>query len=262
MATMNRQIDSQKKRFANILEYLSQYKFATVDDLSAFCNTSAATIRRDVSQLHDEGKVIRVHGGVVYVEPGAPRGIFELSRSQYCREEKLAIGKAAAALINDYETVYLSSGTTTECIIPHIIERQGLTIITRSLNIVARLMEHENINVIMLSGQLSRAEIDLAGDLSDVTITELVSEKIISGAYGLHPKSGLTTSDAMHVKTGRSIIEHMGDLIVLADHTKFTRSGTVQLAPAEAISTIITDALTPQSMVDEFRAQGVQVIVA
>jgi DeoR/GlpR family transcriptional regulator of sugar metabolism len=259
---MNRRTDTRENRFQKILEYLRQNKYASMDDLGNLCDTSTATIRRDVELLFIEGKVLRVHGGVVYVEPPTVRDVFDLPRSADFAEEKQAIGKAAGTLVKDNETIYISSGTTTECIIPYIIERKGLTVITRSLNIVAKLMKYEHINVIMLSGQLSRAESDLAGELSDGSITELVSEKIISGAYGLNPKSGLTTSDAMHVKTGRSIIAHMGELIILADHTKFTRSGTVQLAPAADISTIITDKQVPQYIVDEFRALGVKVIQA
>jgi len=257
---MNRKIDTRQERAQKILNFLSQKYFATIEELSQYCDTSAATIRRDVELLHIDGKLLQVHGGVVYREPQKVRDVFDMPRMYINREEKLAIGKAAADLVKDHETIYLSSGTTTECIIPYLIERKGLTVITRSLNVVAKLMEHEHINVIMLSGQLSRSEADLAGELSDGALTELVSEKVISGAYGLNPRSGLTTSDAMHVKTGRSIIAHMGELIVLADHTKFLRTGTVQLAPASAISTIITGKEAPRSILDEFRGLGVKVI--
>jgi DeoR/GlpR family transcriptional regulator of sugar metabolism len=259
---MNRRTETRENRFQKILDYLCQNKYASMDELGNLCDTSTATIRRDVELLYLDGKLIRVHGGVVYVEPSTVRDEFELPRSVDCAEEKRAIGKAASELIKDSETIYISGGTTTECIIPHIIERKGLTVITRALNIVAKLMKNEHINVIMLSGQLSRTEADLAGELSDISISGLISEKIFIGAYGLSPKSGLTTSDVMHVQTGRSIIAHMGELIILADHTKFKRSGTVQLASPSSISTIVTDTQTPQSIVDEFRAQGVKVIQA
>jgi Transcriptional regulators of sugar metabolism len=259
---MNRRIDTQQNRFQKIITYLLQNKYASLEELSDVCQTSTATIRRDVDELSEQGRVLRVHGGVVYTETAVAQDPFALPRSTENSVEKQAIGKAAGALVQDNQTIYLSSGTTTECIIPYIVERKGLTVITRSLNIVSHLMKYEQINVIMLSGQLSRSEADLAGELSDSSISELVSEKIISGAYGLSPKTGLTTSDVMHVKTGRSIIAHMGELIVLADHTKFFRSGTVQLAPASEISTIITDSQVPQSIVDEFRTLGVKMIIA
>jgi DeoR/GlpR family transcriptional regulator of sugar metabolism len=258
---MSRRIDTHQNRFQRILVYLAQKKFASIEELSELCQISTATIRRDLDELSNKGKILRVHGGVVFAGTDTQKDPFVLARSEEYTVEKQAIGRAASILVKDNQTIYISSGTTTECIIPYIIERKGLTVITRSLNIVSRLMQYDHINVIMLSGQLSRSEADLAGELSDSSIEELVSDEIISGAYGLSPKTGLTTSDAMHVKTGRSIIAHMGELIVLADHTKFLRNGIVQLAPADAISAVITDSQTPQSILDEFRAVGVKVLI-
>lgn len=256
---MSKRIYHKDLRFQQILEYLDSHKFATIQELSKICKVSPDTIRRDISWLQTHESIKQVHGGVISNERNQ-RNPFFLERVNNQYEFKKEIGETAATFVKDNETIFISGGTTTEFMIPHLAERKELTIITNSMNIVAKLVEYDQINVLVLGGQLHHTQYDLIGQLSEHLLTNLVASKIFRGIEGIHQKIGFTTNDALFSNIDRKILSQMGELIILADHTKFAKAGSTLLVPVKSASIIITDKLAPSNIVDEIKAMGVRVI--
>ncbi|MDK2980510.1 MAG: DeoR family transcriptional regulator, aga operon transcriptional repressor [Chloroflexota bacterium] len=249
---------TKASRQQRILEYLNVHQTVDIEELSKLCNVSTTTIRRDLSDLTDAGDIERVHGGAVIkdlqVEP------FVLPRANFHYEQKRRIGKAAAELVNDGDTIIISTGTTTEAMIPFLSEKNGLTVITNALNIAYKLSFYQHITTIVLGGILRHQEYDLLGHITENSLSGLVASKLYRGVMGIDVKHGFTATDITHVRTDEKLIEVVQEMIIVADHSKFRQIGSISLAPITAAAAIITDNEAPQDVIQEIRDAGVKVI--
>lgn len=142
-------------RRQEIVEIVEQNNGATVAELSKLFGVSRATVRRDLTRLGHQGLIERAHGGAAPNLRGRALGFPEppmLKRASLQAQEKRWIGRAAAKHVEDGDVAIISGGTTTAQMIPHIAQRQELTIITNALNIASLLASYPNISVIVLGG--------------------------------------------------------------------------------------------------------------
>jgi DeoR/GlpR family transcriptional regulator of sugar metabolism len=248
------------QRHERILEYVTARKSAKVSDLSTALRISPSTLRRDVRQLDDQGLIRRVHGGVVRVDERGESPVI-LRATEYA-DEKRRIGEAAAQLVQHGDTIIITGGTTTEALLPFLAAKSDITVITNAINVAYHLAEYPRIAVVVLGGWLQHAECYVLGHLTEQAIQDLRATKVFHGVHGLDPEHGLTGTSLQAVQTDRSIIAHAGELIVLADHSKFGRIGPIRMAPTSAASTVVTDSEAPQAIVGELRSQGITVLQA
>ncbi len=248
------------ERQRRIVDYVSSHGTARIHDLRGDLQLSLSTLRRDLQEIERRGAIRRVHGGVVFVEEKAQPPI--LQRSAFMASQKRRIGAAAAGLVGNGETIIVTSGSTTQAIVPHLASKTNLTVITNAVNVAYMLADQPQIAVIVLGGWLNHTECYALGYLTELCLRDLRADKVFHGVYGLEPESGFTSTSIQDVQTDRSLIGIARELIVVADHTKFERSGPVLLAPLGAASTVVTDDEAPDAAVDALRGQGVRVILA
>ncbi len=235
-----------------------KHQSVQVNELSEMFDVSLATVRRDLKQIEEQGSIRRVHGGAVYIgdqtEPPA------LQRKSTYPAIKKRIGEAAAALVRDSETIIITSGTTTEAMVPYLATKTNLTVITNAINVAAELTRHPEINVIVLGGWLRHSEFSLLGHLTEQALQDLRPDKIFHGTFGINVEDGLTGSYMQEAQTDRAMIKAAGELIVLADHSKFAQVGSVRLASIEAVTTVVTDCQTPRADRAALEERGINVI--
>lgn len=248
------------ERHQSILEYVAKRKSVKVADLSDALHIPPSTLRRDIRELGDLGLLRRVHGGVMQANDRAEPPIAQ--RSGDHADCKRRIGECAAQLVQDGDTIIVTGGTTTEAMVPFLASRSNLTVITNAVNIAYRLGSYPQIAVIVLGGWLQHAESFTLGHLTEQALHDLRAVKVLHGIHGLDPEHGLTGTTLQSVQTDRSIIAHAGELVILADHSKFGRIGPVRMGPVSAASTIVTDNEAPVEMVESLRKQGIVVLEA
>jgi DeoR family transcriptional regulator, aga operon transcriptional repressor len=251
-------------RRQRIVDLVEQRNGATVTELSEYFSISEATVRRDLSQLSEQGLIERAHGGAVSKRPGRSYALPEppmLSRASVQVEEKRCIGRAAAKYVKDREIIIVNGGTTTGEMVRHLGERQDLTVITNALNITVLLSHYPNIKVIVLGGALRHSELSMLGALTEDALQNLRADKLFMGTPAIHPEYGLSADDLTEVQSDRNIMAAARDIIVLADHTKFGRIATMRQAPMERIRRLITDTGIPETYVTALRERGVDVEV-
>src|SRR5512144_518018 len=139
------------ERQRRILTLLQQSERLSVAEICERFAVSEATARRDLEALAGQGKIQRVHGGAILAEQ-APPELPILQRGYAQLEEKTRIGRVAAGLIADEETVFLGSGTTVLEVARHLRDRRGLTVITNSLPVINTLASAEGINLVAVGG--------------------------------------------------------------------------------------------------------------
>jgi DeoR/GlpR family transcriptional regulator of sugar metabolism len=249
------------ERQHKILKILEKRPSARVVDLSDSLGVSPATIRRDLDRLHKDGQIKRIHGGAALLARSVPEPPV-LQRSSLNLEEKKRIGKAAAGLINEGETVFIGSGSTTIEVARNLIGRKNLTVITNALTVATLLSQEEGISLIVTGGFVRSSELSFVGHLTEQALSELRSQKVIMGIKSINLDQGLTNDYLPEVSTDRVIIQSAQEVILVADHTKFGTVSTALVAPLGAIHTLVTDTgIDPQTL-SEVREQVRNIILA
>jgi DeoR/GlpR family transcriptional regulator of sugar metabolism len=249
------------ERQNQIMQLLACKQRIRVTEICETFEVSEATARRDLEALAVQGKLQRVHGGAIPVGRAAP----ELPLLERCLEqasEKERIGKAAAAMVNNNETIFLGSGTTVLEVAKNIREHKGLTVITNSLPVINALSGLPEILVIVLGGMLRDSELSFIGHITEQALAEVRAEKVFIGTRAISLDQGLTNDYLQETMTDRAILKAGREVIVVADHSKFGRVATALLAPIESVHTIVTDEGTQQDFLDAVQERGLRVVTA
>lgn len=249
------------ERQRQILSRLTRQGRLSVSEIVEQFSISEATARRDLELLASQGKVQRVHGGVIAIEQ-APPELPILERANEQPDDKARIGLSAANLIGDKETVFLGSGTTVLEVARNLRDRKNLTVITNSLPVLNMLAGLNGITVISLGGMLRDSELSFIGHITEQALTEIRADKVIMGTRGLSLEHGLTNDYLQETLTDRAILKIGREVIIVADHTKVNRVATALLAPLDVMHTFVTDFKAEKKFIQALKKQGISVLVA
>lgn len=234
---------------------------ATVAEIAGQINVSVQTVRRDLERLEDDRLVERVHGGAIARRPETPEGAHD-ERLGQLEAEKRRIGAAAAHLVRDSTTIFLSGGTTTEHVVPWLGARERLTVITNAVNIAYALTRHPSVHVIVFTGELRHEEMTLLGPMAEEAVGHFRIDQALYGCYGIDSDDGLYGASLAEASMDRTVMAAVGEIVVLADHSKFTRRGPVRLAGIDQIKKVVTDTGASDAALAGLRATGIEVVVA
>ena len=250
------------ERRHRIVELLREHGKVTVEALAVRFATSAVTIRTDLAALEASGALERTHGGALLRQDDDDQPI-KVKRTLH-HAEKVRIAKAAAALIQDGETVILDSGTTTAEIAKQIrkLEVQSINVITNALNIAALLTDVPAVRLIMPGGILRPESNSLSGHMAEAALANLQADRLFLGADGLDPERGVMTPHLPEAQLNAKMIEISRQVIVVADSSKLMRRNISLIARVEQLHMIITDAGADPDVVAELRRRGVEVRLA
>jgi DeoR family transcriptional regulator of aga operon len=248
------------ERQKRILSLLMRQGRLSVNEIVAQFSISEATARRDLELLASQGKAQRVHGGVIAIEK-APPELPILEREGEQTDEKSRIGRAAAELIADQETVFLGSGTTVLEVARNLRDRKNLTVITNSLPVLNMLAGIKEITVISLGGILRDSELSFIGHITEQALAELRADKVIIGARAVSIEHGLTNDYLPETLTDRAVLKIGREVIIVADHSKVNRVSTALLTTLNSINTFVTDSKADKKFIQSLKKQGVKVVV-
>ncbi len=253
---------SQKRseRMVALLELLDQRGPLPLSTIAELLSASAATIRRDVTQLVAQGLVARRHG---VVGPVASRGELPVHfRDKRQASAKLAIaGRAAQEVPPGRHAVALTGGTTTTAVLRALHHRHDLTIITNSIGIGLEAAEQDQHRVLIAGGVLRSRSLELVGSLAEATMKLVNIGTAFVGADGCSADGGLTTHDETEARTNRIMLERAQRVVAVVDSSKI---GQVTLAPMvemASVQMLITDDGAPRAELDRMRQQGVEIVI-
>ncbi len=245
-------------RHSRIKEILDETGQVTVTQLNARLQVSEATIRRDLDELDQIGVLRRTHGGAVRTNDTEPPLLLRQTEQAI---EKEHIGRRAAQLVADDQTIFLGSGTTVQAMLPNLMERRGLTIITNSLPVVNAFVGREA-ELIVIGGLFRSSELSMVGHIAEAAISELRADLVFMGMRGIDPDRGFTSDYLPEALTDRAILRAAPRRVILADHSKFGRVGAVYLAPVTEAEVIITNSRLDPTTVAVLLEKGLEVILA
>jgi DeoR family fructose operon transcriptional repressor len=262
MSTLGIQSDTFKEeRWRAILALLAERGRLRVGHLAEMLSVSEATVRRDLEAMQAQGLLQRTHGGAVLPRPTAFEVSFDESQSQALLE-KQAIGRCAAALVHEGDTIILESGSTTLELARALVELPRLTVLTNSLAIARELAPNEGIEILVLGGSLRRQSASLVGPWVSQILQSVRVDKAFVGVNGLSAHFGLSAPNPFTAESRRAMLAAARASIALADHSKLGEETLYQVAPLTALDTLITDAGAPADTLAPLREAGLEVLVA
>ncbi len=248
-----------EERQKRIEEYLLKAEFASLDELSEQVDASVSTVRRDLGILEEKGTVRRTHGGARVTNPKSDEFTFT-ARETHQLDEKEAIARACAALIEPNQTVILDAGTTVYHVARHL-ELKSPQIITNSLP-VANLFSGANKAEVVVSGGVIYPRLGvLVGPLAVEAFSKIRADMAVMSAGGIS-LDGVSNSHGLLIDIQKAMIHAARKVIFCLDHTKLGRQSISFLCGLDVIDTIVTDAAAPAEMVRDLRKQKIEVIVA
>jgi DeoR family transcriptional regulator of aga operon len=242
-----------------ILEILGSEGQVAVSELSKKFNVSEVTIRNDLSHLEKKGLLIKTRGGGLKAQRvGIDQQLNE--KAKINSKDKQAIGKRAAEIINDNDTVIIDSGTTTVEVVKNIGRINNLTVITNALNIASQLIRDE-IKVILLGGVLRSSSLSLTGPIGENNIKNFYCDKCFLGVDGIDSQTGIYTPNLEEAHLNRLMIEASKEVIIVTDSSKFKRKSFAHIAPISKVNIIITDSKIPEDELKNLHSMGIKVIL-
>lgn len=242
---------TRRERIAKILSMLSENNFVSGENLAEFLNVSTGTIRRDLIELEKEGKLRRVHGGAMITSPVSDRMLplnmthrkkslsgdyvlpYEFAEKiNFEKGAKIAIAKKAAEQIQPYDSVFISSGSTTYYMIDYIDVR-NITVVTDGLPHLFKLAE-KGISTYVLEGfaNYNRGRLMLT-DNGFETLSKLNFSKVFIGTVGVDFNSGFTTASMKDADMKQLVMKIAKQAFILADSSKYNKRSFITFASSD-----------------------------
>lgn len=247
-------LTTQRKRL--ILQRLAAQGQVLAKALAEELGTSEDTIRRDLRELAQEGKLQRVHGGAL----PASAAVADLgARSAVSPADKVALGRAGAAMVKPGQLVFLDGGTTALQVACHLAPDLRATIVTHSPTVAVALAQHPLVEVIMLGGRLYRHSMVNVGAAVIDAAARYRADLFFMGVTGVHPEAGLSTGDGEEADVKRALSARAAETVVLASSEKLMAASAFVIAPASAMASLVVPGGTTAATIRGFRKLGVTV---
>lgn len=227
------------ERHELILQLLKQHSVVKIQDLIDVLNTSESTIRRDLTQLEQEGFLKRVHGGAARLQ----RKITEQSMSEKAfknLQEKKMIAAYAAKLVEDGDSIYLDAGSTIKEMIP-FLKNRDIVVVTNGLTHMTSLLE-ARIQTYITGGYVKEKTNALVGRGALLSLDNYRFDKCFMGVNGIHPEYGYTTADQEEAMVKSKALSLSREAFFVADDSKFSEVYFAKIADLHNAS-IITNYL-------------------
>ena len=242
-----------------ILERLARDGKVVAVDLSVALDVSADTLRRDLQELADAGRLRRVHGGAL---PPAVGFRPYADRRTQAPAAKAAIAKVTCGLLRNGQVVVLDAGTTTLEVARQLPADLHATVVTNSPAIAVVLTDHPHVEVAMLGGQLNKRAHATVGAATIEALAAVRADVLVLGICSLHPDIGITVGDLDESYVKRAMIAGAAEVVAVSSADKLGSSGPFVVGPITELTHLVTEASCPPRELDAYRALGVEVVLA
>jgi DeoR/GlpR family transcriptional regulator of sugar metabolism len=234
-------------------------EFIDAVELAATLRASESSIRRDLMELEQQGLVRRVRGGAVSLQV-REEPLSMAWAANRAREEKLRIGKAAAALLEEGQTLIMDGGSTV-AEVARQLQGHSLQVITNSIAIGQIFYDSKSVELTLTGGYLYPRLGVLLGPICEEMLTRVAADVLILGIGGI-TEAGLSNTNTLVVGSQRKMIEVSRRIVVVADHSKFGRQTMAHLTTLETVDTIVTDQELPPRFEKLLEKCGVELVLA
>lgn len=247
----------KSERQALILREINIHNKVLSSDLSLQLKVSEDTVRRDLHDLAERGKIIKVHGGALSKS-------YHLSSYRkgevYWQKEKTEIARKAISLLHEGMIVLISGGTTNRELARILPPEMNITFLTPSLGTAMQLMEHPAAEVILLGGKLSKeAGIAIGGEVIS-KLGELRADWCLLGTNSIDPIQGITDSDWEVVQVKKAMINAADRVAALTISEKLDSAQRMKICDLKAVNVLITELEANDEKLSAYRYAGLSIL--
>ncbi|MFI6100526.1 DeoR/GlpR family DNA-binding transcription regulator [Lentzea sp. NPDC051213] len=247
-----------------ILRTLRQDGPSEVRSLAAKLGVSQATIRRDLEQLDADGKLTRVYGGAMNLVVGDidtddvddPFAQVAAERA----EARDVVARAAAAVVQDGETVLLDIGTTMHRLAHHLHGKR-ITVITSNLAVFDELRDDADVELVLLGGMVRRRYHSLVGFLTEDNLRQVHAGQLFLGTSGVRADGAVMDTTLVEVPLKRAMIKAADQVVLVADGGKFPGVGVARVCGPDDLDVVVTTASADPATRLALQEAGVDVTV-
>ena len=248
------------ERRNKIEQIITENKSVLVVDLAKQFDVTTETIRNDLYKLEKQGILIRTYGGATLVE-NSSTDLTIVERDMVSHEEKQRIGKRAAQMIHNGDTIFLDASTSAWHLARNIKDKSGITVITNASKIATELAECKSIHVICTGGELTPKNMSYVGRTAEKTIKEnYFANKCFFSCKGVTLSRGLVDSSEAEAEIKKSMIANSESTIFLCDHNKLGKLGVPSIVGFDKIDYFITDVKLSEDWSDVLDKYDVNII--
>lgn len=246
----------KKERQAYILQQINIHNKVLSSDLSIQMTVSEDTIRRDLQELDEEGKVTKVHGGAL-----SKSFHFTIQNNDiYSLPEKKIIAHKAVKLIKDGMFVVLSGGTTIRELVKALPEELTATFITPSVPTALELLNHPNIEVIFIGNKLLKSAQMSVGAEAVMRLADIKADYCFLGTNSIDAKEGITDLEWEVIEVKRAMINCANKTVSLAISEKLNSVQRLKVCAINAINTMITELHPENSLLANYKNAGLEIL--
>lgn len=229
----------KENRHLKILQELDRTGIVSIKELTTLLGVTDMTIRRDLIELEKQDLLVRVHGGA---HRKIRNGINEASHTEKNMlnvDEKKEIAQKCAQLIENGDTVFIGSGTTTD-FIGDYLEGKEISIVTNSLPIFEKLKDYPNFDIILVGGRYRVKTQTFVGQFANTLLQEIKVSKAFIGVNGIDGHS-VTTANEEEGNGNAIILNNAIEKYIVADNSKFDSYSFYTFYKMDDLSAVITD---------------------
>jgi DeoR/GlpR family transcriptional regulator of sugar metabolism len=249
----------QAQRIHKVQELFAREEFVNFEDLCEKFSASKSSIRRDLIELEAKGVLRRVHGGAISLQVRDEGLDFNRLSVSY-HDEKARIGRMAASLVQDRETVILGGGSSVVEVARNLTEKP-IQVVTNSVPVAQVFWESKQVEVTLTGGYVyPRLGVQL-GPICERMLHSVSADILIMGIMGV-TKSGLSDSNSLIVESIRAMIQCARKVVIVADRSKFGRDAMIHVADLADIDQVVTDKDLDQESRQMLEDNGVECLLA
>ena len=240
-----------------ILEKLQDEKRVVVSELSQMYGVSEETIRRDLDKLEKEGLAIKSYGGAVINEDVSIDLPFNVRKNQnVVGKQKMA--EIVASLVHDGEHLLLDASTTAVFVAKALKEKERLTVITNSMEILLELADVSGWNIISTGGMMKEGYLAFLGSRTEEVIRPYFADTALFSCKALDEKLGVMESQEAFGTAKKAMLDSGRKKILVVDNTKFDQTAFSVAGKLRDIDIIVTDEKPSDKWLQLFEEVGVE----
>ncbi len=239
-----------------ILEKLQEEKKVVVSELSELYEVSEETIRRDLDRLDKEGLAIKSYGGAVLHENTNSDMPFNIRKKENM-EGKRIIAEIIRHLVDDGDHIIVGPSTTAVSIAKSLRDKERLTVITNSIEVLVELMDMEGWDVISTGGTLKGNYLALVGPKALEALTSFNADKVIMSCKGIDMEKGITDANELFSQVKKTMLHCAAQRILAVDYTKFDKVAFSQICEITDLDMVVTDVRPSDAWLKYFDDKGI-----
>lgn len=247
------------ERRNRILEKLQAEKRVVVSELSQLYEVSEETIRRDLDKLEKEGFAIKSYGGAVINEDFGIDLPFNIRKNQNVTgKQKMA--EIVASLVNDGEHIFLDASTTAVFVAKALKEKERLTVVTNSVEIILELSDVSGWNIVSTGGEMKEGYLAFLGSRTEEAIRSYYADKVIFSCKALEMRRGIMESQEAFGCTKRCMLDSGREKILVVDSTKFDQTAFSIAGNMRDVDVVVTDVKPSEKWLAYFENLDIEVL--